>query len=100
TPTTIHTLSLHDALPIFKTDTQKCPKNVRKCPVWPIRLNVPAAQPSARPGLESRATATTCSIIGSTQLCARDVLSYHIRVGFPRSEEHTSELQSRGHLVC
>src|SRR5690625_5844707 len=24
----------------------------------------------------------------------------HNRIGTPRSEEHTSELQSRGHLVC
>src|SRR5437660_3149892 len=25
---------------------------------------------------------------------------YHVRHGILRSEEHTSELQSRGHLVC
>src|SRR5690625_6820602 len=29
-----------------------------------------------------------------------EILSISIVHGFPRSEEHTSELQSRGHLVC
>src|SRR5437870_13238594 len=59
-PTEISTLSLHDALPIWRTGSS---------------------------GMRaSRHTAATC---GSPWIpnCAR-------------SEEHTSELQSRGHLVC
>src|SRR5215208_8357531 len=53
--TEIYTLSLHDALPIFR-------------PAQPHRVQLPAVVDRAGP------------------------------VG--RSEEHTSELQSRGHLVC
>src|SRR5207253_9267768 len=61
--TAIYTLSLHDALPIYR-------------------------QPRSRPAVCSadRRTLTPSS--------ARS------RAGAARSEEHTSELQSRGHLVC
>src|SRR5215208_8542183 len=52
--TEIYTLSLHDALPIFR-------------PAWSIPRLGNASRSSTRAG---------------------------------RSEEHTSELQSRGHLVC
>src|SRR5215510_6638507 len=42
-----------------------------------------------------------CALISSVRLPAQ---RYHHRSGngkgTPRSEEHTSELQSRGHLVC
>src|SRR5439155_21144640 len=80
-PTELYTLSLHDALPIS-----------RSAPV--LRAALPAGRlpPLRRPGV---------------------VLPIHIRIpafgidrhagDLPRtgrSEEHTSELQSRGHLVC
>src|SRR6202000_3566912 len=62
-PTEIYPLSLHDALPISKSD---CPSRVA------------AAAASARFSASITAGATRC----------------------PRSEEHTSELQSPVHLVC
>src|SRR2546429_5337459 len=68
--TEIYTLSLHDALPICPGST--CPWS-RTCPAW-------------RPASPCRGTPCTA--------CRGRTPSR------PRSEEHTSELQSRLHLVC
>src|SRR3712207_7550266 len=69
--TEIYTLSLHDALPIWRpgrrSPTGTCPRRARRR--RPRRAPPPSS--SSRP---SRAA--------------------------PRSEEHTSELQSRQYLVC
>src|SRR5439155_21659951 len=76
TTTEIYTLSLHDALPISRS------RNTR----------------SSTP----RSTATT----SSTTVTSTSVSRWAARAGWSfrfcatRSEEHTSELQSRGHLVC
>src|SRR3712207_9240323 len=70
--TEIYTLSLHDALPIFRTADAS-----RRCPCGGALAGDPV---HARFELESAAAAD-------------------IR-GVPRSEEHTSELQSRQYLVC
>src|SRR2546422_6098773 len=68
--TEIYTLSLHDALPIF-TRARTTARSRRP------------ARPRSRPGAtRGRARATVA------------------RAGRSRSEEHTSELQSRLHLVC
>src|SRR5439155_16208802 len=67
----IYTLSLHDALPIF--DDQQL---------------VPDPDPGVR-----RRTARH-------DIVNHDVPEIRALSGEPRSEEHTSELQSRGHLVC
>src|SRR5437870_9203903 len=77
-PTAIYTLSLHDALPISHQQ------------------------------LIARAHARGLKIIGAT-LTPFEGAAYQTAVGeskrqefnkWIRSEEHTSELQSRGHLVC
>src|SRR3712207_8507388 len=68
--TEIYTLSLHDALPIS---------------LWRRRPRAPTRPSSSR---ASRARARTCSRASST------------RAACARSEEHTSELQSRQYLVC
>src|SRR5437870_10705356 len=70
-PTEIYTLSLHDALPIFLL-----------CEVRHQRR------------LES------LERIGLERLVAPVPPHFVRRGGLARSEEHTSELQSRGHLVC
>src|SRR5437870_9533096 len=67
-PTTIYTLSLHDALPISA---------LRKRRITPHVMRHSCAVALLQAGID-------ISVI-------RDYL---------RSEEHTSELQSRGHLVC
>src|SRR5690625_6742670 len=48
-----------------------------------------ASSPSSASSASSSSGASTCSIVDST-----------VRLSKARSEEHTSELQSRGHLVC
>src|SRR5215510_15667832 len=68
--TEIYTLSLHDALPISTSGPTKPSSHTRSS-----RISSPA-----RASICCRTAAAWCS-------CSR-------------SEEHTSELQSRGHLVC
>src|SRR5207253_7450742 len=88
-PTQIYTLSLHDALPI-----SRC---------W--SAPTPTATGSPAPACAS----PTCTARGwrrrtasSLASCARPGTARASRCAAtgPRSEEHTSELQSRGHLVC
>src|SRR3712207_7792720 len=76
--TEIYTLSLHDALPIFVHNT-----------IWDTRYGV---------ALHSGTTNATVvnNIIGS--LRTSDLGRYAVEDH--RSEEHTSELQSRQYLVC
>src|SRR3712207_8626790 len=72
--TEIYTLSLHDALPIF------------------TRAN--------RPGRRTRSSFATCARITTARPPASTSgLIARIRPS-NRSEEHTSELQSRQYLVC
>src|SRR5207302_3828178 len=89
-PPKLHTLSLHDALPIFFAG----PVGSRKCHKIPPAIATPPtakrtmltfsiARPSFWSGWASPALGQT--FFGSGQ---------------SRSEEHTSELQSRENLVC
>src|SRR5439155_18910021 len=86
-PTTdIYPLSLHDALPIFRrgaADHQAGPR----AEVDPVVLGelVPL------PGRQRR---------GRQRAAGRPDVGAVGRLQELRSEEHTSELQSRGHLVC
>src|SRR5439155_26617181 len=78
-PTEIYTLSLHDALPISASPSRprrrpSVLRAARPCSPIPSRAASAAPPPSARSSTPPRGT--------------------------ERSEEHTSELQSRGHLVC
>src|SRR2546429_7438707 len=68
--TEIYTLSLHDALPISGGSTRSTCRS-------PLGAPFRSISPTGRP----------VSIEASS-------------AGLPRSEEHTSELQSRLHLVC
>src|SRR3712207_9348902 len=76
----IYTLSLHDALPIFLIDAQ--------------------GQAAQRQALGVQRLVVLCGLaqqrIG-VRHCRRERL---LRRGALRSEEHTSELQSRQYLVC
>src|SRR2546425_9413388 len=76
--TEIYTLSLHDALPISAGIAQLVERELPK-------LEVAGSNPVARSIL---ATA-------SARQCGSSATS-----GAPRSEEHTSELQSLAYLVC
>src|SRR5207253_10258791 len=81
-PTHTYTLSLHDALPIY------CHIN--------NNYTFTAANTDCY-GCHQTAWQSTTTLGGS--------IPNHVTAGFltsmcSRSEEHTSELQSRGHLVC
>src|SRR5439155_24918085 len=71
--TALSTLSLHDALPICSWSR---PSRGTPCPI------------AAPPSLVQRSCNCLCWRRTASCLTSR------------RSEEHTSELQSRGHLVC
>src|SRR5207253_8597832 len=84
----ISTLSLHDALPIF--DTHEPSRQVAD-----HRLRAAVARPDRRRDRRGRRRLG----VGARRRAARA----RAAVGGlyrARSEEHTSELQSRGHLVC
>src|SRR3712207_8834199 len=78
--TEIYTLSLHDALPIS------------------VEPFVPAAGSSGSPSAE------LCSTVPENATSLLPAISSStasgVRSGTSRSEEHTSELQSRQYLVC
>src|SRR5207253_10153443 len=83
----IYTLSLHDALPILAE-----PDSVRTRRLEPVEAD---AAGTARDPERSRALAVAGAVATGVHEQRR------LREELPaRSEEHTSELQSRGHLVC
>src|SRR2546422_1331999 len=81
--TEIYTLSLHDALPIFRDEDDEAWK-IFRLRAQPIQHPRPHARPSRhdRSAVHERVRGIVIDLLG------------------PRSEEHTSELQSRLHLVC
>src|SRR3712207_7199905 len=79
--TEIYTLSLHDALPISR---RRQPDRVGHGPR--VRDNAPLGQ--------------GCQQAGARRMSAGTRLGEIITTSTVRSEEHTSELQSRQYLVC
>src|SRR3712207_8792792 len=82
--TEIYTLSLHDALPIWRL-------NVRE--IWPAALPVRWRATGAFERAVKRTTPAGTVI----SISLEDAMAPEPP---PRSEEHTSELQSRQYLVC
>src|SRR3712207_8720625 len=80
--TEIYTLSLHDALPIWPAPCQRPP----------AARGAPAGAAAARGDRARWVLGGGAALRGERQ---RDP-----QVGAARSEEHTSELQSRQYLVC
>src|SRR5690606_40855027 len=90
----IYTLSLHDALPISRrsptpastppgSTAPTCPRPRSTVPAWPRRTpscSTTRRRPPGRPGAPTAGERAECPV--------------------RRSEEHTSELQSRENLVC
>src|SRR5207253_4105270 len=99
-PTGTYTLSLHAALPIWHgrpRRPERCGDPLGRRPAGPTRANrrLPCGAATVAPSRDGAplppATAPRAARTG-----LRAVQSVRSR----RSEEHTSELQSRGHLVC
>src|SRR3712207_6995883 len=80
--TEIYTLSLHDALPI-------CPHRL------PFAVRLAARGPE-----RARADAVERALFADEGAVERDGLGRDAQGLLQRSEEHTSELQSRQYLVC
>src|SRR5437764_8081485 len=72
--TELYTLSLHDALPIFP--------------------------PNCQTAVAARTVAAACFERTDYNLCSRENGRFRVEWAVPRSEEHTSELQSPMYLVC
>src|SRR5690606_41434935 len=89
TPTT-STLSLHDALPIYSCHGDASTRNSTAA-----RRSAPAASASGRPRC-GRAPGGA----PAPRRSRNDISPSKNRKRSPRSEEHTSELQSRENLVC
>src|SRR5687767_15547975 len=87
--TEIYTLSLHDALPISRQSSPHS-RRIREDP-WPA----PAPRHRARDDVAEEERGGQ----GGRRLLKSLLLS-HRPVRKPRSEEHTSELQSLAYLVC
>src|SRR5207253_11156405 len=87
-PTHIYTLSLHDALPI-------CAYPCRST----ILLSHNSQSSRERDASYWSAISRNMSGSGEGDTSAR-CSEIRVAISVNRSEEHTSELQSRGHLVC
>src|SRR3712207_8262601 len=86
--TEIYTLSLHDALPISPSSSAPPAVPATTSPA----MDHPTRPPSRPP--------TTPSPRAARSSCAKAPTSPPPPSRSPRSEEHTSELQSRQYLVC
>src|SRR5207253_9135245 len=95
-PTAIYTLSLHDALPILRWSAAMRNPAERITPFGPIRTALYWTQ-----------YILLIAVLGFPLTVYEQFIREH-QYGLAtqtfgpwlRSEEHTSELQSRGHLVC
>src|SRR5207253_4648994 len=100
TVSAIYNLSLHDALPISIYDNFGI---IVRLPHVPVHVHqgddvmAPASSPIVAP-FDGYATTGRSKLGGlEVRVFGADGYIYNAHL---RSEEHTSELQSRGHLVC
>src|SRR3712207_7632226 len=88
-PPETYTLSLHDALPISRTRVAGChghsPRSAR--PAATVRAQ------SSRRAMDAAVSSLIWCSTSSACRCRSSIFAF-------RSEEHTSELQSRQYLVC
>src|SRR5439155_27084965 len=97
TPTTgLHTLSLPDALPISRRRLPARPHRGRRVRSRARARLTRGGGMSLRLAAEVLALKTTHPFV----IARGDGDDYRVVWVRLRSEEHTSELQSRGHLVC
>src|SRR5204863_7907540 len=97
-PTRISTLSLHDALPIsmlleLEGDVRVYVRHNEATPIFHPKLY------GFRSGVECRVLVGSNNMTGAGLSQNEEVAALLVILG-KRSEEHTSELQSRRDLVC
>src|SRR5437870_9952706 len=92
-PTHIYTLSLHDALPISQVTDDDLGTN--------SGVNIRTNHFRFDYGLAKKISLQSLIYIQRELRNSGDFPNFFVPLNaFTRSEEHTSELQSRGHLVC
>src|SRR5690606_40256852 len=100
TTATCATLSLHDALPISLRHRKSV---LLPDPLLPISaITSPASTDRLTPRITCRSPYDLCTSLSSmSAMRVPQSLSFSSRfAAYDRSEEHTSELQSRENLVC
>src|SRR5207253_8866484 len=96
-PPDIYTLSLHDALPICSPSLKIAPNGSWR--MAGIRSQLMTGM-TWRPLTTPSAPRARKRHVPHSSWCGPILVMVHRINRTPRSEEHTSELQSRGHLVC
>src|SRR5207253_5557653 len=94
-----YTLSLHDALPIFTYTSEDGGPRLMRSVLKVRNEHGRAIHPTQKP-LELLRPMVRYSCPPGGLVLAPFSGSAAVEVAAVRSEEHTSELQSRGHLVC
>src|SRR5207253_10389870 len=97
-PATLYTLSLHDALPICLRTDRRCTRKALRVPRRRVRA-AGSVSPRAGPSGARGARRGSPARLARRRDAAPAPTPLHVTAA-TRSEEHTSELQSRGHLVC
>src|SRR5207253_9957479 len=90
-------LPLHDALPIYLTAWSRRGRSAQ-LRRWPCSLWRAILPPRSPPASSQDRLGSPCSRASTSPL--RSPCPNGCEGADWRSEEHTSELQSRGHLVC
>src|SRR5206468_11293305 len=94
-PTCISILSLHDALPIFPL------KNFLYGPITPAAGSTARQEITIQSGISVEKSREIVKKIKDSKIKVQaSIQGDFVRVSAKRSEEHTSELQSRSDLVC
>src|SRR5437868_11443495 len=94
-PSAPSTLSLHDALPIYRTGADffaSVQSMVDRLGARPVPVQLPLGQEEHFRGV--------IDLVEMRALVYQDELGTNYEIEEIRSEEHTSELQSRFELVC
>src|SRR5690606_42037515 len=92
----IHSLSLHDALPISFMTSHYPSRHLIHGHISDEQQNVARSMPN---WLDAEVT-TLPDLLKSAGYATGHFGKWHLGSGPGRSEEHTSELQSRENLVC
>src|SRR5699024_11370048 len=92
----VYTLSLHDALPIYNGDRAHGYSSLSADKV--LLLSPPPKNSRTKAITRARTPTAKCGMVEKPRVLAL-VIAF-VLLFFGRSEEHTSELQSRFDLVC
>src|SRR5207253_9595405 len=96
----LYTLSLHDALPISSLQPSFVPMRPSSSRRTSSSVACAGTSSDRFSPLTTNVSSNPPPLLRLTVMDSRDRCTWRRRGRGARSEEHTSELQSRGHLVC